>query len=309
VTVTVTSPDSGQIREQLERMLASPTFAGAGRHSRLLRFVVERTLAGRGDELKEYVLGTEVFDRADSYDPRIDSIVRVEARRLRNRLEEYYRTAGIADPVVIDVPRGNYVPTFSLRTLAPAIPSEPPARRAAPAVVVRTRTRSAGMLAAAATFLLAIVALVSWLIPFRTSPAQASAGPSMAVLRFQHYTTNSADALLAARLTDAVTTELARLRTLSVASRTSAAQFASETRSVSEIRSALNVDFVMEATTETTGDATVATVRVVDAARDRKVWVGEYTIGPGEASQVARRIAFEAAEGTLQYHARRTTSP
>ena len=84
------------IREALERVLASGTFAGAGRHSRLLRYLVDRTLAGEGDQLKEYVLGVDVFDRTQLYDPRLDSIVRVEARRLRARLRS--TTPGQARP-------------------------------------------------------------------------------------------------------------------------------------------------------------------------------------------------------------------
>lgn len=303
MTVTVTSPDPGQVRDQLERILSSPSFSTAGRHSRLLRYLVERTLAGEGDQLKEYVLGTEVFDRAESYDPRIDSIVRVEARRLRSRLEEYYQATGSSDAVVIEVPRGNYVAVFSFRHATPA------AVEGVHAPTTATGRRSVGMFVAAAAFLLAIVAAAGWLIPEREPSAQASTGPSIAVLPFHHYSTNEGDALLAARLTDAVTTELARLRTLSVASRASAAQYTGESRSIADIRKALQVDFVMEATAATSGDNTVATVRIVDAARDRKVWVGEYTIGPGEVAPAARRIAFEAAEGTLKYSSQRPSTP
>ena len=78
-------------------MLASPAFVNAGRLSRMLRFVVERTLDGQGDQLKEYLLGVEVFDRPSEYDPRLDSIVRVEARRLRAKLAEYYEADGAGD--------------------------------------------------------------------------------------------------------------------------------------------------------------------------------------------------------------------
>ena len=71
---------------QLDRILASDVFANADRMSRFLRFVVERALAGESDQLKEYVVGIEVFGRDDRYDPRLDSIVRVEARRLRTKI-------------------------------------------------------------------------------------------------------------------------------------------------------------------------------------------------------------------------------
>jgi hypothetical protein len=82
------SPSGDDVRCQLDRLLASSVFANAGRMSRFLKFVVEQTLAGEGERLKEYVIGVEVFDRDASYDPRLDSIVRVEAARLRSKLAE-----------------------------------------------------------------------------------------------------------------------------------------------------------------------------------------------------------------------------
>ncbi|MCP5119424.1 MAG: hypothetical protein GY953_52145, partial [bacterium] len=72
--------------------------------SRFLRFTVEKALAGHGSELKEYSIGLEVFDRLDSYDPRTDPIVRVEARRLRSKLASYYAEEGAGDKVVIELP-------------------------------------------------------------------------------------------------------------------------------------------------------------------------------------------------------------
>lgn len=74
-------------------------------------------MEGRGDELKEYLLGVSVFDREESYDPRIDPIVRVEAGRLRSKLREYYETDGQGDPVLIDFPKGSYAPALRIRDL------------------------------------------------------------------------------------------------------------------------------------------------------------------------------------------------
>ena len=82
-------PSAEDVRRQLGRLLASDGFANADRMSRFLRYVVERTLAGESDRLKEYAIGVDVFDRNEAYDPRIDSIVRVEAARLRSKVDEY----------------------------------------------------------------------------------------------------------------------------------------------------------------------------------------------------------------------------
>ena len=91
-------PTADDVRHQLDRLLASSGFANAGRMSRFLKFVVEKTLAGESERLKEYVIGIEVFDRDASYDPRLDSIVRVEAARLRTKLAEYYAGEGRGAP-------------------------------------------------------------------------------------------------------------------------------------------------------------------------------------------------------------------
>ena len=82
---------------------------------RFLRFTVERTLAGQADQLKEYLIGVEVFDRKPSYDPRVDPIVRVEARRLRAKLKAYYDGDGSADAVLIEFVSGGYAPRLALR--------------------------------------------------------------------------------------------------------------------------------------------------------------------------------------------------
>ena len=100
---------------QLQKVLASPTFQGAGRSGALLKFLVERTIAGRADELKEYTLGAEALGRGERFDPRTDSIARVEASRLRQRLDIYYAAEGRTDPVWIRLPKGAYVPAFERR--------------------------------------------------------------------------------------------------------------------------------------------------------------------------------------------------
>src|SRR5271167_2150807 len=103
------------VQAELERILASTCFRNSTRVSRFLRFTVETTLRAEGEPIKEYLIGVEVFDRDGSYDPRLDPVVRVEAGRLRSKLAEYYRTQGQDDSLVIDLPRGTYVPTFSAR--------------------------------------------------------------------------------------------------------------------------------------------------------------------------------------------------
>ena len=108
------------VRQQLSRILASKTFSQVERLKRFISFIVGETVSGRGGDLKEYVLGVQVFGKDPSFDPRTDPIVRVQARRLRTRLARYYRDEGNADELFIDLPKGGYAPVFRLRDDAPA---------------------------------------------------------------------------------------------------------------------------------------------------------------------------------------------
>src|SRR5215471_11869785 len=92
---------AGEIREELGRVLASVPFARAHQLRRLLEHLVDCTLEGEQDRLKESLLGIEVFDRGEGFDPRADPIVRIDARRLRGRLEQYYGDQGRSDPIRI----------------------------------------------------------------------------------------------------------------------------------------------------------------------------------------------------------------
>ena len=103
------------IRGELALILESRVFRLSMRMKRFLRFVVETTLEGRADCLKEYVIGTEVYDRKPPYAPSQDSIVRTEARRLRGKLKEYYEAEGGMDPLIISFRSGSYVPVFETR--------------------------------------------------------------------------------------------------------------------------------------------------------------------------------------------------
>jgi TolB-like protein len=104
-----------EVRSQLANLLASDGFANSARLSKFLQVTVDKALAGQADSLKEFALGHDVFDRGPDYDPRLDSIVRVEAMRLRRKLAKYYEDAGSTDPVLILYQPGSYAPRFERR--------------------------------------------------------------------------------------------------------------------------------------------------------------------------------------------------
>jgi serine/threonine-protein kinase len=112
-----------EVRGQLLRIVSSNGFSQSARMRRFLEFVVEQWLAGRAGEAKEYVIGRDVFDRPADYDPRVDPIVRVEARRLRLKLEAYYRNEGARDACRISLPVGAYAIQVEFRK-SPAPPAD-----------------------------------------------------------------------------------------------------------------------------------------------------------------------------------------
>jgi TolB-like protein len=220
-----------------------------------------------------------VFDRDDKYDPRLDSIVRVEAGRLRSRLDEYYNGEGAAAPLRITLPRGGYVAEFEARQppAAPVVPLAPPTGRA-----WASWPLTAGLV-------IAVAAMVVWLGGWNRTPAQTD-NADVAVLPF---TSEPGNESLAARMTEGVTAELARLGTVSVVSHTSALQFADARRSMREVAGTLNADFVVEASLEREAGGVLLVTRLVNAQTDRKVWVADYRGAADDVRGISQRMAFE----------------
>jgi len=131
MAVQSSTPELGKgpdpkLAEQLGRILASKAFRQSDRLKRFLTFIVEETVAGRGERLKEFVVGIEVFGKPEAFDPRNDPIVRVQARRLRSQLARYYREEGQDDSLVIELPKGGYAPIIRpLKTTPPKRPAVP----------------------------------------------------------------------------------------------------------------------------------------------------------------------------------------
>ncbi len=113
-------PSREQVARQLERILADPLFAKSQRLGGFLRYSVETALAGAAHELKEYVIGVQVFERGETYSPQEDPIVRIMAGRLRAKLAEYYQDSGESDPILIELPRGGYASKWHWRRRPPA---------------------------------------------------------------------------------------------------------------------------------------------------------------------------------------------
>lgn len=135
--VPTVDPAAALWREELARVLASNSFAGATRIRALLTFLVEEVLAKRGRRLKEYVIGVEALGRSSDFDPRVDTNVRTETWRLRVRLERYYASEGAINPCRIELPRRSFVPLLHSQIAAADTPSVTHAESRAPTCGIR----------------------------------------------------------------------------------------------------------------------------------------------------------------------------
>jgi serine/threonine-protein kinase len=250
---------AADVRAELDKILAAQSFANSGRQSRFLRFVVEQTIEGRGPQLKEYLIGVEVYDRGEGYDPRVDTIVRVEASRLRSRLAEYYKTEGQGDCGRIDLPRGSYVPAFETSCVfkAPASLRRRPLARAGVAVVV-------------------LLALGIWLSR-RIHPAEASLGaPSIAVLPFADLSAEKNQEYFCDGMTEELIGALTRIEGLRVAARTSSFEFKGQAGDVRAIGEKLHVGHVLEGSVRKDGGRLRISAQLIKASDGYHIWSETY---------------------------------
>jgi TolB-like protein/tetratricopeptide (TPR) repeat protein len=139
----IESISAESIRRQTEKIIASRTFRLAAGQRDFLLYAVTEQLDGRGELLKEYSIGVAVFHREESFDPRLDSIVRTEARKLRTRLSRYFEDEGRADPLRIEIPVGRYAPVFTFASGQPiTVRSQAPAGQALRIAVLPFMNRS-----------------------------------------------------------------------------------------------------------------------------------------------------------------------
>jgi len=203
-------------RAQLLLIVASTDFDATGRERRFLTHVVEETLAGRGDRIKAYSIAVEVFGRGESFDPQTDPIVRIEAGHLRRALERYYLTSGHADPILITIPKGGYVPVFAFRSRQPVEESQAPlVPQVTPDSSVRRMVGLGVVLAGLfVAFLAAAASLLAWGWP--SSRPGVPEIPRVLVEQFDNLTGTQAAAAFANGLKQEVVSQLSKFKDIVV---------------------------------------------------------------------------------------------
>jgi adenylate cyclase len=296
------SPAPTAVHEALEKILASQTFRAAEGQKNFLRYAVEETLAGRGPLIKEYSVGTAVFDRGESFDPRLDTIVRTEARKLRARLTKYYESEGINDAVRIEFVKGKYSPVFHLASEFPVTapveqisgpePGPPASTSSVTLPLPETSTAAPRRNWTAAVVLAALIvagALFWW--TRRSAVPATGEGPSIAVLPFLNLSEGKEDEYFSDGLTEELIDSLARVPGLHVVARTSAFQYKGKTQDVRKIGQELNVRSVLEGSVRKSGSRVRITAQLVNTGDGYHLWSSSYDREFKDALTIQREIS------------------
>lgn len=227
------------IQEQLRRIISSDDFQASDRLKRLLEFLVSETLAGRGDALKAYTIALAVFDRDESFDAQTDPTVRVEAGKLRSKLERYYYL-NPDDPVRIEVPKGRYLTTFTFPARA-EIPRAGPDKPDSPRLGGKTRHT-----------------------------------PSIAVLPFANIGHNIEIEFFSEGLTEEITVSLTRFDDLIVANSYTSRQLAAAGLDIAEIAAQLGVSFLLHGSVQLNNNIIRVFATLTDAVSGSNLWAEKF---------------------------------
>jgi TolB-like protein/Tfp pilus assembly protein PilF len=265
------------IRDHVARILANPDFANFPRSGAFLTYLVDQTLEGRGGDLKEAVIGVEVFGREPGYDSKSDSVVRTQARRVREKLNEYYSTAGQADPIRIAIPKGGYIPEFqTVAKLAEAIP--------------RPRNRIAAIAGA-----LAVLAAAGAVASLARRPVPHDVRlPAIAVLPVADLDPARRFDSLADGLTEDLERGFSRIHDLRVHARPPATLTPAERSDYASLSKRLAVDALLDGQIVTESDHSEIRLSLIRAADSSLLWTDHFPVDTAIGS-IERQIETSVA--------------
>ncbi|MFK0334783.1 hypothetical protein ACIQUB_27110 [Rhizobium sp. NPDC090275] len=274
----------GQVKEELDRILDSPDFKSTTRRRKLLRYLVEESLAGRDKGFKGYTIATIVFGRDESFDPQSDPVVRLEARRLRHDLNSYYVSAGRHSPLRITIPKGQYAPVmewFDSTTTSEAFithldAASRPAPDTTPARVsgsLRETRRFSGRSLRFGMVMLMVAAITVMAVVLARNAATQIHGPALAVLPFK--TSDVSRRVLGEGFSDEVLARLSHFPDIRLYLPQSALE---QTADPVEVGRRLGLTYVVDGVIQSVAGAESVrvTVRLTEVSTRRIVWIGKY---------------------------------
>jgi len=281
VSVRETTPEPDDVREQLRRILSSPDFILPDRGRRFLQFVVTETLEKRAGYIKAFTIAQGVFGRDATFDAQNDPCVRIAARQLRSALERYYLTAGAKDPVLITIPAGGYVPTFTsqyprseggIQANAETRASDTSAGKEQVPIEAQ---KSEGkllrwiMIGAVLIVLAAVVmaSLAEWENPALKTAVTDGSRPRIVIDRFQSVGQDNMSDGISAGLTSELVVNLSKFKDVVVIAGDGAAG-----------ANAADPTYVLQGSVRSEGDDMRSTARLVRQVDGVVVWTGDYNV-------------------------------
>ncbi|MGX1791163.1 adenylate cyclase [Bosea sp. NPDC055332] len=291
----VLRPSEADIRAQLDRILCNVEFSVPERLRRFLSYVVEQALAGHADRIKAYSIAVEVFGRGINFDIQNDPVVRIEAGRLRRALERYYLLAGSLDPVLIEIPKGGYVPRFC-RQIDHRDDAElpPPSNQLEPAAQFLASAvgwlKHRWLVGAAITLMIGMglnFARTSDLtiLPAARKERVAVTGPSIIVRPFINLSGDPEGDVYAAGLSEEILAQLARFKELTVFGRETSGAVPAGV-SAPEIQRRFGNRFTLEGSVRVSDGRLRITTRVLDGETATVIWSDAYDADPRTSSSV-----------------------
>lgn len=302
-TTSAEVPTHDEIRLQLERIVSSSEFPGAGRGAAFLRYVVEEALAGRADRIKGYTIALEVFGRDENF-TQDDPVVRIEAARLRRSLERYYLIEGHKVAVRIDIPKGGYAPLFTLNLVGAS--NQAGNTPAVERLKMRIMAWSRRWVALAPLLLMIVAAPIYLTSHYLRSPPTAPesatpARPTLVVAPFANLGSGPDAQLYSTGLTEELLTALPRFKEIKVFGRETSKSLSSDV-DISKVREELSARYLLTGGVRTAGGRVRVTARLLDTDDGEIVWSHDYHNDLGSSdlfsiqADVARRVATAIAQ-------------
>jgi adenylate cyclase len=252
------NPPPQAIRAQLARILQSADFKASDKQRQFLSFVVEETLQGRASQIKGYTIAVAVYGRAETFDPQVDPIVRVEAGRLRRAMEYYYLAAGSNDPLRIVIPKGTYIPVFNSAE--------------APLPEFKTHIK-------------------------KSAVNRASGKPSIAVLPLTNLTDDGAQNYFSNGLTEEITVEIARYQDIRVIAAQSTMRFKGQKVDPENIGRDLGVRYLLTGSVRNDLNSIKIIIGLIDTPMSQQIWGKTHTIDKNAQNliKIQEKIAYSVS--------------
>jgi adenylate cyclase len=284
------------INAELAHIVASEAFSGSPRLQQLLTYVVTETIEGRAERIKGLSIAQDVFGQTDPEVARTSTIVSVEARRLRRKLADYYLGIGANAPIVIEIPKGTFVPVFRQAGSAetPEIFTVSPPQ----STLLRMPGR---FLSFALVILICLAVVLTWLRANQAAlppiAADAFERPVIAVIPFRNLTGDLENDGLVSGMAEDITADLAQLHEIDVISYSSVSLLTGPNMPPQEIGEALHVSHILQGSVRGTAPNVRVNAELLDARSGKLIWANRFDGNLGDPLELQDEIASKVVEG------------